>query len=68
MLVFFFFRAGRLYIAWRIPCSLGVSQKGVTPLFGLDGNVPLSRALFFRVFGPESFKRMGRLDISCLHL
>ena len=43
---FFFFRAGRFYIAWRILCSLGISRMGCTPLFGLDGYVPLSSAWF----------------------
>ena len=42
----FFLSSGRLYLAWRIFCSVGrVSWKGA-PLFGLDGNVPLSRAWF----------------------
>ena len=44
--VCFFLSSGRLYIAWRILCSADVSCKGGTPLFGLDGNVPLSRAWF----------------------
>ena len=43
---FCFFFLSRLYISWRIRCSVGVSWKGGTPLFGLDGNVPLSGAWF----------------------
>ena len=44
-LIFFFL--SRLYISWRIHCSVGVSWKGGTPLFGfIDGKVPLSRAWF----------------------
>ena len=43
---FFFLSSGTLYIAWRILRSVGVSWKGSTPLFGLDGSVPLSRAWF----------------------
>ena len=40
----FFPSSGGLYIAWGILCSEGVSWKEGTPLFGLDGNVALSRA------------------------
>ena len=41
-MLFFFFRAiDYIRIAWRILGSVGVSWKGGTPLFGLDGNVPL---------------------------
>ena len=40
--VVFFFRAiDYIRIAWRILGSVDVSWKGGTPLFGLDGNVPL---------------------------
>ena len=51
--LFVFFRViNYILIARRIRCSPCVSRKGGTPLFGLDGNVPLSRA----------FTRMRRLD------
>ena len=43
---FFFLSSGTSYIAWTILRSVGVSWKGATPLFGLDGSVPLSRAWF----------------------
>ena len=39
----FFLLSDRLYIAWGILCSDGVSWKGGTPLFGLDSSVALSR-------------------------
>ena len=45
-MIVFFLSSGTLYIAWRIHRSGGVSWKGGTPLFGLDGSVPLSRAWF----------------------
>ena len=44
--VCFFLTSGRLHIAWVILCSIGVSLKRGTPLFDLDGNLPLSRAWF----------------------
>ena len=39
----FFLSSGRLYVAWRILCSEGVSWKVGTPPFGLDSSVALSR-------------------------
>ena len=43
-MIVFFLSSGTLCIAWRILRSVGVSWKGSTPLFDLDGSVPLSRA------------------------
>ena len=42
--VLVFFRAGRLYITWRISCSLGIFPKGGTPFFGPE------QGMVFRVF------------------
>ena len=69
LFVCFFFRAiDYIIIARRIRCSAGVSRKGRTPLFGLDGNVPLSRACFTRMWrldvGESLFKLFASLCLS----
>ena len=62
-LMFFFLSSGRLYIAWRILCSLGVSRKGanLTVMCPWAGHG-------FQGLGTESFTGMWRLDVSSVHL
>ena len=67
VLVLVFLASGRLYVAWKILCSEGVSWKVGTPHLALTVVWPWA-GHEFQDLGPESFTRMWRLDISSLHL
>ena len=56
MIVFFSFEQYIIYCMDNR--SVGVSWKGGTPLFGLDGSVPLSRAWFSGCWSGILFKNV----------
>ena len=57
-MIVFFLSSGTLHIAWGILCSVGVSWKGGTPLFGFDDSVALSRAWFSGSWSGNLYKNV----------